>query len=683
MKIVSKDVVQALDRRHAETRLRAAWTLAILLAVFACSYLGRLVYATHWLMDADEAVHAVEALRLYDHLAQGDIGAFFHDTYFPERWHPPVQPHMRWYPLVHAWIVQPFFLALGVSDFSARLPSIVLLFGTVLLFFEIARRLAPETPAASGLLAAFFLLSAPNVLTFSGQSLIATTALFFAYLALLAYLWSLEKGHPAERTWIAGCALGLAILTKYDHGGFLALTLGLCELGRARFSIPRFFRSGALPLFATALVMVVAWFAHPEKFLALGDSVRHPLPASLSRAARDTGATFLVEYSSSLAVGLGGMIAFLSLARRLREPGLRAVWVWALCASIFYVLRGRFYFRYNIVEAPVFLLFFAIQLPRWWGRAAAWLEHAASPTDLRRSAYGWGLSAALLAVGLACCVRPQVPLDFFSGTPFSVSEKYLDLFRYIGGSLVALSLAVFGVFVARLTLPRGCTEIRAKTLLAGACALAIVPGAAALYFRLDEAVDWELEAHPELADLYAFCAEHLDPPDEVLLAGGGDQLSNNSLRWYLLGRPEELLPFESVHVRGDMIGSIVFQPRWRVEYWAGRLAFEPLARLPRFIVSVTPTEAFLYRTGMGNENAIYGAVLDQRAAYTGIARAEFPTLGCHVEILSRDGSTPPLNTLPELEQYRRDWVSPHGWYFLDSALRHFVDDRRDERFVAR
>src|SRR5262245_23667781 len=216
--------------------MRLALGLAGLLAAAACLDLGLVVHATRWTMDADEAVHAIEALRLHEHLERGELGAFLVDSYFPERWQPPVDPHLRWYPCLHAWLTLPSFALLGVSDFTARLPSVVLLFLTSLVFFALGARLARSLRAASGLTASLLVLAAPNLLTFSAQCLIGTAVLFACFLALLAYLWSLDRDHPPGRAVLAGLALAAAILTKYDHGGVLAASLGLCELLRVRCS---------------------------------------------------------------------------------------------------------------------------------------------------------------------------------------------------------------------------------------------------------------------------------------------------------------------------------------------------------------------------------------------------------------------------------------------------------------
>jgi hypothetical protein len=125
------------DATRSSARWRAA---ALVLAFSACAVLASIVRATRWTMDADEAVHAIEGLRLFDDLAAGRWLDFARDTYFPERWHPPVDDHLRWYPFVHAWSVLPAFLLFGPSDFSARLPSVVFLFATALVFFALGER---------------------------------------------------------------------------------------------------------------------------------------------------------------------------------------------------------------------------------------------------------------------------------------------------------------------------------------------------------------------------------------------------------------------------------------------------------------------------------------------------------------------------------------------------------------
>ena len=680
--------------------------MVVLIAALACTWLGRIVQQTSWTMDADEAVHATEALRLHDDLARGELVAFLHDTYFPERWQQPVNPHVRWYPFVHAWSVLPFFAVLGPSDLAARLPSIAFLFGACLVFFELGRRLSPRHGALSGLLAVVFLLASPNVLTFSAQSLIEPASLFFSYLAFLAYLWSLEREHPRGRAAVAGVALGLAMWTKYDHGGLLALCLGVSELMRRRLNVLRTLRSGSGLLFVVALAMILAWFAHPEKIDALKDSLSHPFYGSSRLIFLDFVLTWFTEYGSSLAMGAVAIAAFFVAWRR-SEPGVRALWIWMLVATFFLALRARFHFRYNFVEAPGFLLLAAVLLPGWVERWSLQLG-----ADGARGRVRWGLAfAAAGAVGLvaggALAIAPDAlfenlrgPFAWFHGLRADAwgmslgpdhyvdhfAELYRDVALYLGGSLAALAIAGFVIGVAALVFERNPGERpQAGAVLWCALAVAAVPGAARLYANLTAMVEWELECHPELNEVYAFVREHAPAPTTILLGGGWDQLTNNGVVWYHLTGGEGKRPaYDDVRVIGDMIGSVVFPPEPRVAHWARVLGEGPADELPDRLVLVGHGDDFLYQARMGPEASIYRAVVDARGGYAPLASREFEELGCRVEVLARsDEIGPPIDGVAGIlaahgidadtpGNVSRTPVGEGGWVMKDESLRHFV-----------
>lgn len=651
---------------------------------------------TEWVMDADEAVHAVEALRLHDDLARADAAAFLRDTYFPEVWHPEVDPHVRWYPFVHAWALLPSFALFGPSDFSARLPSIVFLVGTCAVFFELARRLARERGELCGLLAVLLLLTAPNLLTFAVQSLIALAALFTCSLALLAYLWSLEREHPPGRAVLAGLALAVAMLTKYDHGGILALALGGAELLRARFDPRRFVRSGAFRLLLVAGLPVALWFAHPAKLAALADSAAHPFSGSPRVIAQDLVVTWWTEYSSSAVLGLLAPLALLTFARRLSEPGPRAVWLWGAGSLVFYALRARYHFRYNIVEAPILLLLLATELPCWVRAAAEGLP--------RWRPAGVAGGAACLVLGLWAVRDPagalaslEAPFRWFYGLradhwgmklePAAYVAHYVEgmqaLGRHAGLSLVGLGLA--GLLVAALAgrvCGAGATGGRERLAWA-ALGLAAVPSTLAMAQRLPRMIESELEGHPELRQVHDFVREHAPAGTTVLLAGGWDQLPNNAVRWYRAIDGGERL--ERVPVVGDMIGSQVFPPGPRIAHWAERLAVGGAERLPERLLLLQPGARFLYRARFGPEAVLYERLARERGAYAELARASFPALGLEARMLERRWSPPPLaaERLPaasELE--RRQWVGKGGWAMGDEALRHF-SIWRTRRFSSR
>ncbi|MEW6073652.1 MAG: glycosyltransferase family 39 protein [Planctomycetota bacterium] len=685
--------------------------LALLLALFAGLRLGRIVAATRWAMDADEAVHAVEALRLYEHLEAGHLLAFARDSYFPAPWHPPVDPHLRWYPPVHAWCVAPVFALLGPSDFATRLPSVLLLLGTCAVSFALARRLArpraPDGGAASGLLAVVLLLSAPNLLTFSAQSLADGAAVFFCFLAVLAYLRSLERGHPRGRALLAGLALGAAVLTKYDHGGWLALCLGVAELLRVRFSLRALFRSGAGAMLLLAGGIVVLWFAHPAKLAALGDSLRHPFLGTPRTILLDFLLTWIVEYAPGLAVGLLAFAAAIAFARRRGDPAVRAVWLWAVASAVFYAVRGRYHFRYNLVEAPIFLLFLAVALPEWVRSASGRLAAPRAGAPAARGLLLWFGGALGAAAGLVASLAPARALDLVRG-PLAwlhglradhwgmrlapgayvddFAARYSDFVSYLGGSLAAAAIGVFLLGAAMLLWRHLPAERRhARTMTWAALGVAAVPGIALLHLRLPGMVEWELEGHPELADVHQFVVDHVTPGDVVLLGGGWDQLTNNGLSWYRATRaPGGRIPLAAAAVTGDMIGSVVFPPEPRIAHWAVRLATAPAAELPRFLVLAEPGPAFLYRTFRGPEVAIYGEIVHRRGSYHEVSRAHFPLVDVTIRILRRDGDPPPLAGYEDLlaaagidpaapaASRAREEVGAGGWTMRDEALRHFA-----------
>ncbi|MEM7309316.1 MAG: glycosyltransferase family 39 protein [Planctomycetota bacterium] len=679
--------------------------MALLVSVLACLVLGRITYRTDWGMDADEAVHAVEALRLYDRLADGEIGGFLHDTWFPERWQPPVNPHVRWYPFVHAWATVPSFVFFGPSDFTARLPSIFFLLGSCLLFFELGRRLAPRTGAASGLLATLLLLASPNVLTFSAQSLTEPASLFFSFLAVLAYVWSLEKEHPWGRAIAAGFALGIAMLTKYDHGGLLALCLGIAELIRQRFRVERMLQTGAGVLFLLPLFMIVAWFAHPDKLDALKDSVSHPFAGSGRLVALDFFLTWVTEYGSSLAMGAIAIFALATGWRR-SEPAVRAVWLWAVITAVFLGIRSRFHFRYNFVEAPIFLLLAAIVLPDALDRLAQRMSRGG--TTLGR-VFTLVAGVLLTTAGVAAALSPDGFFDVWRA-PFThlyelredhwglslAPDAYIDHFAteyralavYFGSSTAALGIALLVLGVGGLFVRMQPGEaVFAPGLAWTALAVALVPGAMRLYANLEEMVEWELECHPELGDLHAFVNERCPSPGSVLLGGGWDQLTNNGIRWYRVTCSDGPRPdYDEVPVLGDMIGSLVFPPEPRIRHWARVLAEAPADELPDRIVLVDyHDEGFRYRTRMGPEVDIYRDVLAERGGYRSLESRTFEELGCDAEILVRRAQTPgPMDGVEAIlarhgvgeeteGNASRVIVGEGGWSMRDESLRHFVD----------
>ncbi len=634
--------------------------LALSCALLSCGWLAALVGSSGWVMDADEAVHAVEALRLHDRLEHGELGRFLVDSYLPERWQPPVQDHVRWYGIVHAWSLLPFFALLGPGDFSARLPSVLYLLGACAWVFLLARRLAPSAGDWAGLVAVLLLLCAPNVITFAPQCLTEHCVLFWCLAALHGYVRFVEQPARRGRAIAAGALLAMAILSKYDHGLLLLFCLGVAELVRTRARPSAILSSNALWLLGLPAAVFAAWIAHPEKLAAFRDTLAHPAYGSWRVIAANFAASPVLEYTSSLAALLLVGLAFVASARRLSDPGLRGVWIYAGLSALVLLLRARFRFRYNLVEVPAFFVLAGAWLPDALNRAAH------RPPSARRSlALALCGLAVLAALGLA--ERHPAALESAAGAIahalFAVLPSRLGLTRgpddYAHGLVAALRLAlrlssysVLGLGAALLAagaweaspLGRGArAEVRRAAWIA-ALLLATAPGALSFWRQARPMIEWEWEGVPALHGLVDAVAADTPPRARILLGGGWDQMGNNTLRWCLATDRSRLrVRYGELEVVGDMIGSLVLPEPPRIQHWAEVLRSAPRSELPERVVLLDPLDWFVYDEELGPEVPLYRAILEQRGAYERRSRATLEDLGVALEIWVRaERETAPL-----------------------------------------
>jgi hypothetical protein len=682
---------------------RLAGYASLALTLFVTTTLIHAAATTRATMDADEAVHAIEALRRYDDLARGKLPQFLRDSYFPERWQPPVQDHLLWYPIVHSWSLLPSFVIFGVNDFAARLPSILWLAATCLIFYALARRIAPSHGEIAGMLSVFFLLAAPNVITFATQCLIETCSLFWAALSLYAYIRYVEAP-DARRAAYAGAALAGALLTKYDHGLVQIACLGVIELLRHRLRVIAALRSTASLLFGLPMIVFALWLAHPDKLQAFRDAFTHPAYGSKPMIALNFAASWLLEYTSSPAVVLAIGGAFYWGLRRERDFRLRAVALYALLAMLLLAVRARFQFRYNLVEAPMALLLVAAVIPAWIDRVArAGSLAAAGPLRV----WSWVLGVSGV-VGAALCaaliwaparvaalatflIRPVFDIAAVRGGLVRTVEHYTTWF--VGGMRAALSdsgwtflatpIALM-LLAAWLAMPPLRRRLNGARFLTGVAGLAFLPGAFYLHSpaELSRRVTWEYECIPALAEITDFIDRHTPVRAFLLFGGGWDQLPNNSVRWYLQSQRVPRPTFDDIKVVGDMIGSIVQPSAPRIRQWAEVLAQNKGSGLPDRIVLVDPLDGFRYRIPRSAEVAIYRDVLEARGGYHVLDAAEFAAVGCRVEILARDPIAPaPLARIPglhrlALQREELPIAGANGLLILDDAWRHMRDPAR-------
>jgi hypothetical protein len=521
------------------------------------------------------------------------------------------------------------------------LPSIVCLFGSCLIFYAIAWRLAPQRRSLSGLLAVLLLLTAPNTISFFANGLVEASTFFLCYLALLAYIWFLEEPDSRSRAMLAGAAIAAAVLTKYDHGILLALAIGLSEALRARFHPLRLLRSTALPLFATAGVILGLWFAHPGKIAALLDASKYSFFGGPRMMVVSSLSTWFLEYSVDAVVGVLMIVSLFAAYPYRRRPGLRALWIFAVVGMSFLILRGRFRYRYNIVEAPAFLLLVSILLPVW---IPAWSRRMRSWS--RMSAMGITLAGVLgSACGLYWLAHPDSLFNGFASVfrwlyelgPRHLglqreAEHYVRLLATLRGGIEDIQLTVLIVSAAALVVAVALLLRKPATpVLVVALLVTFIPGAVRLWIRAPRMVDWEIGGAPALHKVYAAVDRHLPRKVEILLGGAWNNLANNSLRWYLLTgyRPRD---YDDIRVWGATIGSITLPPGPRVAYWAQQLGRASAAELPGAVVLIEPRDNFLQRVDFDMDAVVYRRVMAAREQYRLEAAYDLPETGCRVEV---------------------------------------------------
>ena len=162
-------------------------------------------------------------------------------------------------PAVYFWLVAASFRLGGVSELTARLPSALMAFATMLLTWFMARKMFGD---AAGLRAGIVWATMPLVIIFSRIVIFDMTLTFLVTLAMAAF-W-LDSASDFQRPWL--CALmfvacGLATITKGPVGFLLPLLSILAysamagkwlELKRLRWGL------GVVVFLATALPWFIA-----------------------------------------------------------------------------------------------------------------------------------------------------------------------------------------------------------------------------------------------------------------------------------------------------------------------------------------------------------------------------------------------------------------------------------------
>jgi 4-amino-4-deoxy-L-arabinose transferase-like glycosyltransferase len=117
-------------------------------------------------------------------------------------------------PALLYWVQAASYTFLGVNEFAARLPSVLAAMLTVLLTYELARRMFG---ASTGLLAGLVLASAIEFCLLAHAATPDATLLFFTSLTFY-FFWLAVEGNRPWWYVAAGAAAGFAVLTKGPVG---------------------------------------------------------------------------------------------------------------------------------------------------------------------------------------------------------------------------------------------------------------------------------------------------------------------------------------------------------------------------------------------------------------------------------------------------------------------------------
>ena len=302
-------------------------------------------------------------------------------------------------PVMLYWIQRASYNAFGITEWSARFPAVLLGLGTVLLVYELGRRMFD---AGTGLLAGIILASAIEFCKLSHAATPDAPLIFFTTLALYLF-WRLHEN--GGRHWFAPCAVaaGLAVLTKGPVGVALpgAVILGTFLWNReAKRLLDWRLLAGALAFLLVAapwygLVIAetrgayLAFFRNENanRFLNAMEGHRGPVVYYVGA---------LVAFFAPWSVFLGGSLWY---AVKESSRPTRFLLVWFAAYLVFFSVAATKLPNYIAPLYPAVALLTARFLVRWREGAvapAAWVMPTAS---VGVGIVGVVIAAALLVAG--------------------------------------------------------------------------------------------------------------------------------------------------------------------------------------------------------------------------------------------------------------------------------------------
>ena len=297
------------------------------------------------LLDPDEPVYgetAKEMIAAGDWLSPRIYGDFWYDK-----------------PPLFYWLEAVSFSLLGVSTFSARLPSALIAAGTVLYVYGTAERLFSRRIAFTG---AFILASSLEFIVIARAAVTDMTLTAALTAALFSFL---EKRYAA-----AYIACGFALLAKGPIGfGFPAFIVGLWLLAQKRFTwkpIMALRWYWGIPL---ACLVGLPWYAYMvsvhgqpfvDTFLGYHNLVRFTQP---EHAGKDHWWLYFVVLTAGFFPWTGALAGALTRVRRFAaDPKTLYLMVWAGFIFLFFSASSTQLFSYILPIFPPLAVLSALYL---------------------------------------------------------------------------------------------------------------------------------------------------------------------------------------------------------------------------------------------------------------------------------------------------------------------------------
>lgn len=159
-------------------------------------------------------------------------------------------------PVFIYWPMRASYDLFGINEFAARFPSALFFLGSLLLTYELARRMFDP---ATGLLSAVIVATTLELGKLGRAATPDSTLIFF----LLLYFWAFWRGHENGRRWWfipCGFASGCAMLVK----GPIGLVLPLLVIGSyflIQWELRRLFDRRMLAGIAIWILVAIPWYA--------------------------------------------------------------------------------------------------------------------------------------------------------------------------------------------------------------------------------------------------------------------------------------------------------------------------------------------------------------------------------------------------------------------------------------